>query len=222
METIELKADIRTTSGKEAAKAMRRGGRIPAVLYGADTDAVSLSVEVRDLETLFRKSGSGYQLIDLVFGDGKEKKQVMIKELQTDPVTAALLHADFYEVAMDRKIAVAVPVTTVGKCEGVEMGGVLQIIRRELEVLCFPNKVPENIEVDITDLEIGDSIHIEELDFEEGVEPTAEGKLTVLIISAPQKEEEEEEEEEGVEGEEGEEGAEASEETKEDASGSEE
>jgi len=201
---------------------MRRGGRIPAVLYGADTDAVSLSVEVRDLETLFRKSGSGYQLIDLVFGDGKEKKQVMIKELQTDPVTAALLHADFYEVAMDRKIAVAVPVTTVGKCEGVEMGGVLQIIRRELEVLCFPNKVPENIEVDITDLEIGDSIHIEELDFEEGVEPTAEGKLTVLIISAPQKEEEEEEEEEGVEGEEGEEGAEASEETKEDASGSEE
>jgi len=222
LETIELKADIRTTSGKEAAKAMRRGGRIPAVLYGADTDAVSLSVEVRDLETLFRKSGSGYQLIDLVFGDGKEKKQVMIKELQTDPVTAALLHADFYEVAMDRKIAVAVPVTTVGKCEGVEMGGVLQIIRRELEVLCFPNKVPENIEVDITDLEIGDSIHIEELDFEEGVEPTAEGKLTVLIISAPQKEEEEEEEEEGVEGEEGEEGAEASEETKEDASGSEE
>jgi len=201
---------------------MRRGGRIPAVLYGADTDAVSLSVEVRALETLFRKSGSGYQLIDLVFGDGKEKKQVMIKELQTDPVTAALLHADFYEVAMDRKIAVAVPVTTVGKCEGVEMGGVLQIIRRELEVLCFPNKVPENIEVDITDLEIGDSIHIEELDFEEGVEPTAEGKLTVLIISAPQKEEEEEEEEEGVEGEEGEEGAEASEETKEDASGSEE
>jgi large subunit ribosomal protein L25 len=90
-------------------------------------------------------------------------------------------------------------------------------------VLCFPNKVPESIEIDITDLEIGDSVHIEELDFEEGVEPTAEGKLTVLIISAPQKEEEkEEEEEEGVEGEEGEEGAEASEETKEDESGSEE
>ena len=80
METIELKADIRTSTGKEAAKAIRRGGRIPAVLYGADTDAVSLSVDVKELETLFRKSGSGYQLIDLIFSDGKEKKQVMIKD----------------------------------------------------------------------------------------------------------------------------------------------
>ena len=223
METIELKADIRTSTGKEAAKAIRRGGRIPAVLYGADTDAVSLSVDVKDLETLFRKSGSGYQLIDLIFSDGKEKKQVMIKELQTDPVTSNLLHADFYEVAMDRKIAVAVPVVTVGKSEGVEMGGILSIIRRELEVLCYPNKVPESIEIDISELEIGDSIHINEVNFEEDAEPTAEGHLTVLTISAPQKiEEEEVEDEEGLEGEEGEEGEETSEETKEEDSGSEE
>lgn len=210
METIELKADIRTTTGKEAAKAMRREGRIPAVLYGADAKAVSLSVDMKELKTLFRKSGSGYLLIDLILGEG-EKKQVMIKELQTDPVTASFLHADFYEVAMDRKIAVNVSIVATGISKGVEEGGVLQIIRRELEVLCFPNKVPESIEIDITELEIGDSVHIDELAMEEGVETTAEGNFTVLTIGAPQKIEEEEVEEEGLEGEEGEEGAEGEE-----------
>jgi large subunit ribosomal protein L25 len=226
LETIELKADIRTTTGKEAAKAMRREGRIPAVLYGADAEAVTLSVDMKELKTLFRKSGSGYQLISLVLGEEGAKKQVMIKELQTDPVTASYLHADFYEVTMDRKIAVNVSVIATGISKGVEEGGVLQIIRRELEVLCFPNKVPESIEIDITELEIGDSVHIDEIAMEEGVETTAEGNFTVLTIGAPQKiEEEVEEEEEGLEGEEGEEGeegAEAGEEAKKEASGSEE
>lgn len=224
METIDLKADIRKTAGKEAAKAMRREGRIPAVLYGVNTEAISLSVDVKELKTLFRKSGRGYQLINLIMGENESKKQVMIKELQTDPVTASFLHADFYEVAMDRKIAVNVQVVVTGISNGVEAGGVLQIIRRELEVLCFPNKVPETIEIDITELEIGDSVHIDEIILGEDVESTAEGNFTVLTVGAPQKIEEEVVEEEALEveeGEAGEEGAEGEKETGEKKSGSE-
>lgn len=201
---------------------MRREGRIPAVLYGSKTEAVSLSVDVKELQQLFRTGGSGYQLIDLVLGEGQPKKQVMIKELQKDPLNASFLHADFYEVAMDRKIAVDVPVTITGKSQGVEQGGILQIVRRELEVLCFPNKVPESFEIDITELDVGDSVHIDEIVLGEGVESTAEGNFTVLTVVAPSKIEEPEVEEEVLEGEEGEAAAEAGEEAGEEAPGTDE
>ena len=133
----------------------------------------------------------------------------MIKELQTQPVSRNYLHVDFYEIDMARKIKVNVPVVTMGKSAGVEAGGILQIIRREIEVLCLPNKIPEKIEIDITDLEIGDSVHVEELPLEEDAEIQADTNFTVLTVLSPKVEAEPEEEEALEEEEEGaEEGAE--------------
>ena len=130
----------------------------------------------------------------------------MIKEMQKHPVSRTVLHLDLYEVSMDQKIKVMVPVVTTGKSPGVEMGGTLQIIRRELEVFCLPDQVPENISIDISALEIGDSFHVEELPLDEAAEIPADVNFTILTILSPTAEEEEEVEGEEEEGEEGEEG----------------
>ena len=155
-------------------------------------------------------------LLDVsIEGDDAASKTAMIRELQIHPVSGNALHVDFYEVDMKRKINVSIPVVTVGKSQGVELGGMLQLVRRELEVLCLPDEIPESIEVDITDLEIGDSLHVDEIEVGENIEIPADVNFTVITVLAPTlEEEEEEEEEEGVEGEEGaetEEGDEAAE-----------
>ena len=113
----------------------------------------------------------------------------MIKNVQMHPVTRHMIHADFYEIAMDRKIRAMAPVTVTGKCIGVENGGMLQIIRRELEVLCFPNQMPEEIEIDITDLDMGDSVHIQDIVTEEGIEFPHDVNFTVLTILSGRPEE---------------------------------
>ena len=120
----------------------------------------------------------------------------MVKELQRHPVTLDFLHVDFYEVDMKRKIKVSVSVIPTGKSVGVERGGLLQIIRRELEVLCLPGKIPESIEIDVTDLDIGDSVHVEEISADKDVEIPADVNFTVLTVITPKTEEEEIEEEE--------------------------
>jgi large subunit ribosomal protein L25 len=116
----------------------------------------------------------------------------MVKELQLHPVSRNFLHIDFYEVAMDRKIMVNVPITTTGKAKGVETGGILQIIRRELEVQCFPLDVPESIEIDITDLDIGDSIHVGDIALQREIEFLGDENFTVVTVVSPKIEEEEE------------------------------
>lgn len=212
MELIDLKASVRTKTGNSPARALRRDNKIPAILYGPDTEAVKLSVDMSDLEDALKKSKSSQMLLNLLVDNGdKTNYTVMLKELQTHPLKRTFVHADFYEVSMDRKIRVMVPVTTTGKSIGVELGGMLQIIRRELETLCYPKDIPESIEVDVTDLNEGDSVHIEDISVE-GVEFPADVNFTVLTVLSGKIAEEEEEVEEGEEGEETEEG-EATEET---------
>ena len=214
MEFTQLKANIRETSGKGAARALRRNGRIPAVFYGQGTETFSLSVDSKDLEQVMKTSATSQVIVNLVLGDGSDTRSAMLKDLQVHPVSRNMVHADFYGVAVDRKIKVMVPVETVGKAEGVEMGGVLQLVRRELEILCLPLEVPESIKIDISGLNIGDSVHVEEIPVEGAIEILSEVNFTVLTVVTPKKEEEEEvetEEEEGVEGEEGEEGEEGKE-----------
>ena len=123
----------------------------------------------------------------------------MVKELQLHPVSRDFLHIDFYEIAMDRKIMVNVPITTTGKAKGVEIGGILQIIRRELEVQCYPLDVPESIEIDITNLDIGDSIHVGDIQRQNEVEFLDDENFTVVTIVSPKIEEKVEEEEEEIE-----------------------
>lgn len=218
MEQIELKANARKTTGNGPAGVLRREGRIPAVLYGPGTEPVLLSVKIVDFEEVLKKGNVSQVLLNLVIQNGKAySKSVIIKELQQHPVSQDFLHIDFYEIDMKRKIKVNIPVATTGKSKGVELGGVLQIVRHELEVLCLPGDIPEEIVIDVTDLDMGDSVHVEEIPLEGDAEIQAEVNFTVLTILSPKVEEEEvEEEEELEEGEEGaEEGAEEGEETSE-------
>ena len=204
MEQIELKANIRKNTGKGPARVLRRDGRMPAVLYGPDQVPVLLSINVKELENISKKYNLSQVPLNLVIEDSKSgTKKVMVKELQTHPVSMNYLHIDLYEIAMDRKIKVNVPVVTRGKSVGVELGGVLQIVRRELEVLCLPSEIPESIEIDITDLDVGDSVHIDEIPLEGEIEISAAMNFTVLTILSPKVEVEEVEEEEEEELEEG-------------------
>jgi large subunit ribosomal protein L25 len=203
LDFIELKTSIRTTTGNGPARALRREGKIPAVLYGPNKETVLLSVVVNDLEQVLKKSRSGQVLLNLVIQNGESStRPAMIKELQIHPVSNAFLHADFYEISMDRKIKVKVPVVVTGKAVGVEEGGILQIIRRELEVLCLPFALPESIEVDITDLDVGDSIHVGDIPLEGEIELLDEDHFTVATMLTPKVEAVEVEELEEEEGEE--------------------
>jgi large subunit ribosomal protein L25 len=176
-------------------------GQIPAVLYGPKTESVLLSVNKSDLELLFKKGGIGQVVLNLVIQKNGETttRPAMIKELQTHPVSRNFIHIDFYEIKMDQKITAKIPVVTTGMAKGVEHGGILQIIRRELEVECLPLEVPESIEIDISDLDIGDSIHVGKIHLEGGIEFLEEDDYTVVTVVSPKMEEEEPEEEEEIE-----------------------
>jgi large subunit ribosomal protein L25 len=176
---------------------LRREGKIPAVLYGPESDSILLSVSISDIESALKKSKLGQILLSLVIQNGETMtRPVMIKELQIHPVSNNYLHVDFYEINMDRKIRAKVPVVTKGKSKGVELGGMLQVVRRELEVLCLPMAVPEVIELDVTELEIGDSIHVNEISLKGDIEISSEVNFTVVTVLSPTKVEEEVTEEE--------------------------
>ena len=205
MEQFELNATVRKTTGNSPARELRRGGHIPAVLYGPQTEPVLLSVNIKELEQVFKKGSIGSIILNLIIQNGKKvTKPAMIKEFQSHPVSGDFLHIDFYEIDMQRKINVMIPVITKGISKGVELGGLLQIIRREIEVLCMPGDIPEAFELDITDMDVGDSVHVEEIPLGDNVEISSDVNFTVLTIVSPKVEEveEEEEEEEGLEGEE--------------------
>ena len=198
MELIELKTNIRTTVGNGPARRLREAGQIPAVLYGPKTESVLLSVNKNDFDLALKQGRSGQIILNLVVQNNGETytRPAMIKELQVHPVSRNYLHIDFYEIDMDRKITVGIPIVTVGSSVGVERGGVLQIIRRELEVQCLPFEVPESIEIDVTDMDMGDSIHLEDISLDGEVEFMGESNLTVVTVLSPKLEEEPEEEEE--------------------------
>ena len=204
MEKIELQATVRKSVGNGPARVLRRTGQIPAVLYGRKIEPVLLSVNTKALEQILKKGSFGQFILNLVIQNGKKMtKPAIIKELQTHPVSGDLIHIDFYEVDMKRQIKVMVPVVTMGKSVGIEEGGLLNIVRRELEVFCLPGDIPEAIEIDISELGIGDSIHLEDVPLGENVEVSTDVNYTVVTVLSPKVEEEVvEEEEEELEGEE--------------------
>lgn len=210
MELLELNAVTRTESGKGQARTLRREGRLPAVLYGPNTDPVLLSIDLSELEDIAKGGSAGQAILSISVKGEKKPRTAMIKEMQISPLSRDYLHIDFYEVDMKQKINVMVPVTTTGKCIGIEMGGMTQLIRRELEVLCLPGEIPEFIEIDITELNIGDSVHVEDVQLEGDIEIPHDVDFTILTILSGKMKEEEVEEEELEEDEEGvEEGEEA-------------
>ena len=186
MELIELNATTRETTGKGAARKLRTENRIPAIMYGPKTNPMMLSIETAELDKIIRESGTTGLFFDVKVQDESGKSRIaMLKELQMDTFGLRYLHADLHEIDMDTKVNVTVPVEAEGVCKGVKEGGLLQVIRRELEVLCKPADTPESIVIDISDLGIGDSVHVEDVDLGEAVEIPHEVNFTVITIVPP-------------------------------------
>ncbi len=199
MDIKKLTVQARESTGKGTARTLRRDGKIPAVVYGSASGSMPLSVDMHELELLLKKTNYNQVLINLTVENGtSSEKTVMIKELQTDPLSHHYLHIDFYEVKMDQKITTTIPLVFTGTSKGVEEGGILQIIRRELEVACLPTQIPQQIEIDITNLEIGDSIHVEEITVPGEVEILFDVNFTVVTVVSPRREEGEAEEGEEI------------------------
>lgn len=186
MEKRELKVSLRAERGKEAAKKLRRRGLLPAVLYGRSASR-SVALDPKELRKLLgEEEGMNVILTLKAEGDSDlDGKMVMLKELQLDPVRHHYLHADLQEVFMDQKIRVTVPIHFVGKARGLETGGIVQPSLRALEVECLPGQMPDFIAVEISSLEVGDSIHIADLRLPEGVEAAQPGELPVVSVLAP-------------------------------------
>ena len=166
MADVALDVEIRSSTGKGAARKLRAAGRIPGVCYGSGRAPLSVSLDPRGLERLIASSATGINtLIDLrVAGGGDyDGRVVLVKELQRDPVSARALHADFYAVDLEQTIEVSVPIHVTGTAPGVTNGGILDHALRELQIECLPRAIPEQILVDVSDLEIGMSLHVRDL-----------------------------------------------------------
>jgi large subunit ribosomal protein L25 len=201
-----LGVELREEHGKGVARKLRAAGRIPAVCYRRNAEPVPVSLDPKELDLLLRSASSGINtLIDLkVTGGGDfDGRQVLVKELQRDPISGAYLHADLYAVDLQQKIHVSVPINLEGTPIGVSLGGgVLDFATREIDVECLPNAIPEEFTIDVSEIEIGQSLHVRDIAIPEGVEILNDPDVTVMSVVAPVAiEEEAPEEEEGEEGE---------------------
>jgi large subunit ribosomal protein L25 len=209
-----ISAELRGTSGTGAARATRRSGYIPGIVYGADIESLSIAVERDALGREAHQASFFAQLYKLKVGD--KTLDVLARDLQLHPVTDAIMHVDFLAVKANAMIAVNVPVIFLNEeeCKGLIRGGVINIVRHEVELMCPANSIPEQIELDLAGLDIGDSIHISSVALPDGVTPTIDDRdFTIATIAAPTVQEEvvEATDEEGMEGEAGEGAGEAGE-----------
>lgn len=188
MERAELEVKSRAI-GKGVARRLRGAGEIPAVLYGKGAEARPLSVGTKAIEQAVHSVAGMNVLLDLAI-DGKEKVVARIRDYQADPIRRHFTHLDFQLVDLTRKIVVEVPIHFEGKAEGVKAGGILEINRRSIEVRCLPTAIPEFIAIDISALNIGDGIHVNDMKLPEGVECPPHVNYSVVSVVAPQKEEE--------------------------------
>ena len=174
--------------GRNAVKKIKRAGFVPAVIYGAKDPAQNIQVVARDLTKLLDHASSESVLVDVQIEDGANTRNrtALIQEVQHHPVSGAILHLDLHAVAMDELLTAEVNVETVGEAIGVSKGGgVLELILRSLEIECLPADLPESIKVDVSALQIGDSIHVQTLALPPGVTVLNDAELTVVSVAAP-------------------------------------
>jgi large subunit ribosomal protein L25 len=187
-----INVEVREQSGKGVARKLRAVGRIPAVLYGQGQDPVALALEPRGLEKLLHSEGHN-ALFDLDGDETVKGRTVLVKALQRHPVRGELMHADFFEIDARKTITVSVGIHLVGTPVGVSLdGGLVDHSLREIELDCLPRSIPESIDVDITELHLGDTLHVSDLPLPEGVEIRTAGELGVVSVVAPRVEEVEE------------------------------
>ena len=191
---VTLEATRRETIGKNEARRTRRAGLVPAVLYGAASDAAAkdatpIAVNPRALLRILHSESGANTLISLQLA-GAGDTRVLVKEYQLDPVTHEVLHADFYRVAMDRLIRVTIPVVVKGEPKGVkQQGGVLEFIRREIEIESLPGDIPENVEVNVDELMLNQGIRVRELAANPKWKPVSDPDMMLVHVIMPKAEE---------------------------------
>ena len=200
-----LNVEVRENTGKGVARKLRAAGKVPAVVYGKGMQPTAITIEPKALETAIGTEAGWNTLLTLKGVPAVEGKVVVLKELNLHALRRTMVCADFHAIDLSKKGTFMVPVVTVGQSAGEKVGGSLQVIRHELEVLCLPTAVPQSVEIDVTALEIGDVIHIDDVTAPEGGELVHDVNFTVITVVGHKEEEEE------VEGEEVEEADEAEE-----------
>ncbi len=216
MERPVLRAEIREGTGKGMARKLRVKGLLPAIFYGPRSKAIPLVIDAKEFaKTLQTEAGENVLIdLDILKDNQSARKVVMVKDLQVDPLKRITLHADFYEVAMDEMVTIEVPIHLVGKPEGTKVGGILEQVRRVIQIQCLPADIPKSIDVEVSSLKIGDSVHVQDIKVEKAkiladtnftiatvVPPVVEEKVVEEVVAevpegAEVKEKEEEEEEE--------------------------
>ena len=190
MERPVLSAEIREGVGKGKARKLRAKGLIPAIFYSPQSQSIPLVIDSKEfVKTLQTEAGENV-LIDLNIrkGDQADRKVVMVKDIQVDPLKRTTLHTDFYEVAMDEVVTVEVPIHLVGKPEGTKVGGILEQIRRVIQIQCLPGDIPKSIDVEVSSLKIGDSIHVQDIQIEKA-KILSETNFTIATVVPPAVEE---------------------------------
>jgi large subunit ribosomal protein L25 len=185
-EALTLPAEARDRAGKGASRQLRREGRVPAVIYGGKEEPTPIHIEAKEL---VRQLGSGHFMNSIVMIDvGGKKVRTLPKDVAMHPVTDRPLHVDFLRLSKDDKIQVAVPVHFINEeaSPGLKKGGVLNVVRHELELVCESDKIPDDIQLDVTGLDIGDSIHISSVTLPEGsVSAIIDRDFTIATVVAP-------------------------------------
>ncbi|MCG8442574.1 MAG: 50S ribosomal protein L25/general stress protein Ctc [Caulobacterales bacterium] len=204
MSDLVLHVDVRERTGTGGARATRRDGAVPGVLYGGPLGPVPIQLRVNELTRSLKQGGLLSRLVHIDH-DG-DKQRALVREIQFHPVTSAPMHIDLFRVEADQRISVEVPVEFSGEevSPGLKRGGALNIVRHTVELSCLADQIPERVKVDLSEADIGDSIHISAVDLPEGVEPTIKDRdFTIVTIAgagggaASEPEEGEDEVEEG-------------------------
>lgn len=188
MEQQTLKVEIRKDLGKGPSGRMRREGKLPGVLYGLGKN-ISISVDTNTIHTSLL-SKAGRNRVFSLEGPELSGRHALVREYQVEPVSRRLVHVDLLEIDVTQKIKVVVAINIVGKSLGVAEGGVLNFIERNIEVRCLPTNIPKSIDVDVTALKIGDSIHLDDVKLPEGIEKASHLNPTLVAVVPPTKEEE--------------------------------
>jgi len=181
----QLSAEVRERAGKGAARQTRRDGRVPAVIYGDKQDPVMISLNPLDLSKQLRGPGFFSRMFEVEVGGHKHK--VLARDLQVDPVTDKPIHVDFMRFSATTRLNVDVEVVFLNEEEspGIKRGGVLNVVRHSIEMSCAADSIPESVSIDLTGLDIGDSVHAAVLDLPQGVELTTGRDFTIATIAAP-------------------------------------
>ncbi len=183
METTTLQAEVRADRGKGPARRLRAQGKLPGVFYGPGVEPTPLTLAPKELEKALRGKRGRNAVFKLTV-DGKDEL-AMVREVATDPVTQDLVHVDLYRVFEDNELEINVPFHALGRAIGVVQGGVLNLTRRHLPVRTTPGKIPTSIDVDVTHLDMRDTLAVEDIEFPDGVQCALNPKLTLVIVLEP-------------------------------------